>query len=91
MIRAGYGQNNIISILAPAWGASRLGRGPPYPHPISILAPAWGASSAMMTLALNESYFNSRPRVGGVCKLYLSCTYKHISILAPAWGRLPKT
>ena len=76
----------LISILAPAWGASKTWFGTTPAESISILAPAWGASGGLFVLFTNNCYFNSRPRVGGVICPDCGAHLDPISILAPAWG-----
>ncbi len=40
----------LVSIHAPAWGATRPGRSNDNPHIVSIHAPAWGATSAAVAV-----------------------------------------
>ena len=55
----------VVSIRAPAWGAT-----PPVcvgevRRRVSIRAPAWGATRALLWSRGYRGRFNPRPRVGG--------------------------
>ena len=76
----------VVSIHAPAWGATRASKGISKLPSVSIHAPAWGATLCGM-LRPTPSSFNPRTRMG--CDLLSLCLYmtrEAVSIHAPAWG-----
>ena len=76
----------VISIRAPAWGATRHGKMNASRRRISIHAPAWGATSGRRGHRAHTDNFNSRPRVGGDNESSRLDFKNPISIHAPAWG-----
>ena len=50
--------------------------------------PRVGATLCHLPGQLSRKYFNSRPRVGATFHMSFSTSPSHISIHAPAWGRL---
>ena len=76
----------MISIHAPAWGATRAVDQRFAAAAISIHAPAWGATSNGGSRWSGRRYFNSRPRVGGDSPISGILYSPLISIHAPAWG-----
>ena len=76
----------MISILAPAWGASSPEGKRCRTLSISILAPAWGASFPLRAYAFPVEFQFSPPRGGRLLYAELSALIGEISILAPAWG-----
>ena len=77
----------IVSIHAPAWGATC----PCWPEPcsriVSIHAPAWGATRARDALQNAGGRFNPRTRVGCDTRRSRSTSsHVRVSIHAPAWG-----
>ena len=78
---------DVVSIHAPAWGATLApGRGGLVVN-VSIHAPAWGATAAAVVWAWRPIGFNPRTRVG--CDLpdqALAVGHGPVSIHAPAWG-----
>ncbi len=77
----------IVSIHAPAWGATRhLCRRLPKLS-VSIHAPAWGGDNERSDLRRRSGCFNPRPRVGGDPQNSSQAYMKAgVSIHAPAWG-----
>ena len=59
------GQGRRVSIRAPAWGATRVGRLAQRHSAVSIRAPALGATRSRRPSPAPGSCFNPRPRVGG--------------------------
>ena len=58
--------HGIVSIHAPAWGATVQGQGRRRPTvSVSIHAPAWGATHTSPRSKGGCESFNPRPRVGG--------------------------
>ena len=57
-------RENMVSIHAPAWGATTGERGPVGPQGVSIHAPAWGATGAAPGMRRCSRRFNPRARVG---------------------------
>ena len=55
---------SVISIHAPAWGATKSVCPVLYRQEISIHAPAWGATSTSDASQRLSAYFNPRSRVG---------------------------
>ena len=86
-VRASPIASVIISIHAPAWGATWTAQQESPSEMISIHAPAWGATRLLGRGRHRDGYFNSRPRVGGdpVAPGGRSPA-RRISIHAPAWG-----
>ena len=76
----------LVSIHAPAWGATSGGLLPCKHKRVSIHAPAWGATKALLCLLEAVLRFNPRTRMG--CDLRLPIGFRHfpVSIHAPAWG-----
>ncbi len=75
----------LVSIHAPAWGATQLRCRCAHAEGVSIHAPAWGATH------LGNSHprkvcFNPRPRVGGDTRPSERPVRPTVSIHAPAWG-----
>ena len=56
--------NALISIHAPAWGATQGKNAWTTAHYISIHAPAWGATTWSFVFCCNAYHFNPRARVG---------------------------
>ncbi|RZB30652.1 MAG: hypothetical protein SRB1_02932 [Desulfobacteraceae bacterium Eth-SRB1] len=72
MIKRLRSRQSIVSIHAPAWGAT-LGVGGHFSTmSVSIHAPAWGATASTSMLIFNCGLrFNPRPRMGGdICRRY---------------------
>ena len=76
----------IISIHAPAWGATMQSSGVHNTYAISIHAPAWGATDDLLDDKNWAGYFNPRTRVGCDEALKTVRICRLISIHAPAWG-----
>ena len=78
----------LISIHAPAWGAThnlRQGRGS---SEFQSTPPRGGRLKRLMR-AIVRAYFNPRPRVGGDLLALKGADAVIISIHAPAWGATP--
>ena len=81
----------MISIHAPAWGATEEMDWVRLAEAISIHAPAWGATRAAARLPSLPFYFNPRARVGRDEIPFIVQLFRHgISIHAPAWGATPR-
>ena len=78
--------NRVFQFSPPRGGRRRALHRPGGGATISILAPAWGRPRLPVMPGISPSYFNSRPRVGGVVGAALAISGLSISILAPAWG-----
>ena len=76
----------LISIHAPAWGATGSARGQCVAPPISIHAPAWGATAAHEGNASHHRFQSTRPRGARLDAMAKGLTAGAISIHAPAWG-----
>src|SRR5690606_17579724 len=68
----------LVSIHAPAWGATRASTALRWSSMVSIHAPAWGATRSGHSFGRRWTSFNPRARVGRV-SFSLSC---------PAWSAL---
>ena len=82
-----YARYMLVSIHAPAWGATIKEFGVNGCHQVSIHAPAWGATIFLMWILGDMVLFQSTPPHGGrpeLTILYLPAT--KVSIHAPAWG-----
>ena len=55
----------IVSIHAPAWGATFTQIIPGHTYDVSIHAPAWGATLTLLKKKMMVAGFNPRPRMGG--------------------------
>ena len=76
----------IVSIHAPAWGATgRPGDGSS-PSPVSIHAPAWGATARLPNMMKPPSFQSTRPRGARPDAWQPSEDFRRVSIHAPAWG-----
>ena len=80
------GVTGIISIHAPAWGATETLKVAAACHRISIHAPAWEATSPAFTSAPASTYFNPRSRMGSDRLLTIVKIFIGISIHAPRMG-----
>jgi len=65
MPEAETGEHQVVSIHAPAWGATAWHTQGSPEDPVSIHAPAWGATWIDCFESLQKHGFNPRPRVGG--------------------------
>ena len=77
----------IVSIHAPAWGATVSAAWADIIEDVSIHAPAWGATGRGDGKGSRRSCFNPRTRVG--CDVILGEQQRRlgaVSIHAPAWG-----
>jgi len=75
----------MVSIHAPAWGATPSSERYVPSHAVSIHAPAWGATSIGGT-KLIQTGFNPRTRMGCDEQGWRVCQPACVSIHAPAWG-----
>ena len=62
----------VVSIHAPAWGATHELAGRLLNLDVSIHAPAWGATPLDFRRCPADGCFNPRPRMGGDVKLLSS-------------------
>ena len=58
-------RREVVSIHAPAWGATEIDKGGLLSGHVSIHAPAWGATFTRSPFCNFFQSFNPRPRVGG--------------------------
>ena len=79
--------HNMVSIRAPAWGATLVIGGRGDVAVVSIRAPAWGATRSTSRIRRYSGRFNPRARVGRDC-IFRSMAGGRagVSIRAPAWG-----
>ena len=77
---------HMISIHAPAWGATIPVLEQYDDLMISIHAPAWGATTRTAHARAMPRHFNPRARVGRDARYCGACFHHLISIHAPAWG-----
>jgi len=68
----------LVSIHAPAWGATCPGSASCFDFAVSIHAPAWGATVGWRVMACSGRSFNPRTRMGcdllsGMCLSWRSC------------------
>ena len=75
----------VVSIHAPAWGATACVFCPYHNQAVSIHAPAWGATIPRRR-GVTKAGFNPRARVGRDLQLADIIVYDKVSIHAPAWG-----
>ena len=79
-------QQLIVSIRAPAWGATGNSHHPAQPRPVSIRAPAWGATHPFVLFCSTHSV-SIRAPAWGATKVGHGWLLNHgVSIRAPAWG-----
>ena len=77
----------IVSIHAPAWGATICGASLTFERIVSIHAPAWGATKQRLFRATVLNMFQSTPPRGGrPSSSNNSTAIASVSIHAPAWG-----
>ena len=76
----------LVSIHAPAWGATRSIDGTSESDAVSIHAPAWGATDCKVQRNLDYSGFNPRTRMGCDVLSLIKLRKYVVSIHAPAWG-----
>ena len=77
---------SIVSIHAPAWGATFPRRTKATPIDVSIHAPAWGATIYAVYKKAVSTGFNSRARMGRDNRRPRLWRSGKVSIHAPAWG-----
>ena len=84
-------RGRVVSIHAPAWGATFAFRAYNYIANVSIHAPAWGATNTGRHAQIIVQSFNPRTRVGcdNMIRL-LGSPETTVSIHAPAWGATPE-
>ena len=78
--------NGLVSIHAPAWGATNAAHLFLLILPVSIHAPAWGATLQERPCSSHQEGFNPRSRVGSDCLGRSDQPVPGVSIHAPAWG-----
>ena len=82
--------NRVFQFSPPRGGRRRALHRPGGGATISILAPAWGRPRLPVMPGISPSYFNSRPRVGGVAALSISGNfYFQFQFSPPRGGRRP--
>ena len=87
----GLGGLGIISIHAPAWGATNTVSDAVKAVEISIHAPAWGATLFAGVLEHQQRDFNSRPRVGGDVTYAATSAIGYQFQFTPPRGGRPET
>ena len=70
----------MISIHAPAWGATKMVLTKTLAPTISIHAPAWGATDSNFSCRGQTSHFNPRARVGRDCACLHGLNYSGCAI-----------
>ena len=78
--------SGLVSIRAPAWGATPHRSRADRRAGVSIRAPAWGATAVFCFLIGFSLGFNSRSRVGSDSFGAADFSTRRVSIRAPAWG-----
>ena len=79
-------RERVVSIRAPAWGATAATMMVSPPIIVSIRAPAWGAT-LRNGFDVRRMGFNSRARVGrDPWRTVCHAAFDQVSIRAPAWG-----
>ena len=80
--------HDVVSIHAPAWGATRPQGGPGVAGWVSIHAPAWGATLPQDRLTHGLSHVSIHAPAWGATRQYFDQKVLHnvVSIHAPAWG-----
>ena len=76
----------VVSIHAPAWGATESAESAERFVMVSIHAPAWGATRKQTEISAVVKGFNSRARVGRDAAGGRVGQLHDVSIHAPAWG-----
>ena len=76
----------IISIHAPAWGATKEIVNTPKFFLISIHAPAWGATTGEDLYRKRTGISIHAPAWGATARVFWKAKVRCISIHAPAWG-----
>jgi len=81
-----YLEFEVVSIRAPAWGATAHELTVTLVFEVSIRAPAWGATVNVSGKCIRKASFNPRPRMGGDREVGTHDPVVPVSIRAPAWG-----
>ena len=76
----------VVSIHAPAWGATQIAIFDLANLKVSIHAPAWGATWQLVIDLIGHHGFNPRTRMGCDLKNDSEFFIYNVSIHAPAWG-----
>ena len=77
----------VVSIHAPAWGATRVDPAQGLLDLVSIHAPAWGATRRLTVPKLTDKQFQStHPRGVRPAAQRWAAGMEAVSIHAPAWG-----
>ena len=79
-------QSPLVSIHAPAWGATKMVASSRRVLPVSIHAPAWGATSTSTTMRARQLFQSTLPRGERHGSRAFNFEEKLVSIHAPAWG-----
>ena len=86
-VPGGVFTGHVVSIHAPAWGATRMFQSCPLYGPVSIHAPAWGATHDLAGIVVTQGRFQStHPRGVRPGRAAPSPSRASVSIHAPAWG-----
>ena len=76
----------LVSIHAPAWGATPDARALERRRDVSIHAPAWGATQSSTGLRCSVEFQSTRPRGARPREIRQYALGDRVSIHAPAWG-----
>ncbi len=76
----------VVSIRAPAWGATASKSPNKALEEVSIRAPAWGATASINSSASESSVSIRAPAWGATHQLLIIQIAHVVSIRAPAWG-----
>ncbi len=76
----------LVSIHAPAWGATIAASRPSPTSTVSIHAPAWGATLECQSFEVSLKFQSTPPRGGRLDRSLHVLARGEVSIHAPAWG-----
>ncbi len=76
----------VVSIHAPAWGATTTKSTIGYSFAVSIHAPAWGATKIAPGAMVRFRFQSTPPRGGRQLRNLIQVFFCVVSIHAPAWG-----
>ena len=87
---AGFGKGGtVVSIRAPAWGATHGSGHFQQRCVVSIRAPAWGATNQVLPRRIETQVSIRAPAWGATRNASFPQPLKTVSIRAPAWGATP--
>ena len=78
--------HSVVSIHAPAWGATKTAQMKDIHFIVSIHAPAWGATAGMIATVIAPKFQSTLPRGERHPDLAPIGLGVNVSIHAPAWG-----